>query len=42
MQLKLSKADCYFACFKTETQVYLVIKETLHTFTPLQLSQSEL
>jgi hypothetical protein len=37
MQLKLPQADCYFACFKTDTQVCLVIKETLYSFTFLQV-----
>jgi hypothetical protein len=37
IQLKLPQAVCYFACFKTDTQVYLVIKETLYSFTPLQI-----
>jgi hypothetical protein len=37
MQLKLPHAICFFPCFKTETQVYLVIKETLYTFIPLKI-----
>jgi hypothetical protein len=37
MQLKLPQADNEFPCFKTDTQVYLVIKETLYSFTPLQV-----
>jgi hypothetical protein len=37
MQLKLPQAACNFACFKTDTEVYLVIKETLYSFTPLQV-----
>jgi hypothetical protein len=36
MQLKLPQAVHYFACFKTDTQVYLVIKETLYSFTPFK------
>jgi hypothetical protein len=36
MQLKLPEAF-YFPCFKTETQVYLVIKKTLYSFTPLEV-----
>jgi hypothetical protein len=31
MQLKLPLADHFFPCFKTETQVYLVIKQTLYS-----------
>jgi hypothetical protein len=37
MLLKLPQAASYFPCFKTGTQVYLVIKETLFSFTPLQV-----
>jgi hypothetical protein len=37
MQLKLSQAGGYFPCFKTDTQVYLVIKETLYSFTPQEV-----
>jgi hypothetical protein len=37
MQLKLPQAAYYFACFKSDTEVYLVIKETLYSFTPLQV-----
>jgi hypothetical protein len=37
MQLKLPQADYSFACFKTDTEVYLVIEETLYSFTPLQV-----
>jgi hypothetical protein len=37
MQLKLPRAACYFPCFKTDSQVYLVIKKTLYSFTPLQV-----
>jgi hypothetical protein len=36
MQLKLPQAACCFLCFKTDTQVYLVIKETLYSFTSLK------
>jgi hypothetical protein len=35
--MQLPQADCYFTCFKTDTEVYLVIKETLYTFNPLQI-----
>jgi hypothetical protein len=37
MQLKLPQAAYWFPCFKADTQVYLVIKRTLHSFTPLQV-----
>jgi hypothetical protein len=37
MQLKLPKGTFLFPCFKTETQVYLVIKKTLYSFTPLEV-----
>jgi hypothetical protein len=37
MQLKLPQAALLFPCFKTETQVCLVIKDTLYSFTPLQV-----
>jgi hypothetical protein len=37
MQLKLPQTARYLPCFKTETQVYLMIKETLYSFTPLQV-----
>jgi hypothetical protein len=36
-QLKLPQASIYFACFKTDTQVYLVIMKTLYSFTPLEI-----
>jgi hypothetical protein len=36
MQLKLPQANFYFSCFKRDTEVYLVIEETLYCFTPLQ------
>jgi hypothetical protein len=34
MQLKLPQEAGFFPCFKTDTQVYLVINETLYSFTP--------
>jgi hypothetical protein len=37
MRLKLPKASRYFPCFKTDTQVYLVIEKTLYSFTPFQV-----
>jgi hypothetical protein len=37
MQLKLPQAAWAFPCFKTETQVYLVIEKTLYSFTPLEV-----
>jgi hypothetical protein len=37
MQLKLPQATHNFSCFKTSTEVYLVINETLFSFTPLQV-----
>jgi hypothetical protein len=37
MQLKLPRAASWFPCFKTETQVYLMINETLYSFTPLEV-----
>jgi hypothetical protein len=37
MQLKLPQAGYYLPCFKADTQVYLVIKNTLYSFTPLQV-----
>jgi hypothetical protein len=37
MQLKLPQPVRFFACFKTDTEVYLVIKGTLYSFTPLQV-----
>jgi hypothetical protein len=36
-QLKLPQATRQFPCFKTDTQVYLVIEKTLYSFTPLQV-----
>jgi hypothetical protein len=37
MPLKLPQAACNLVCFKSDTEVYLVIKETLYSFTPLQV-----
>jgi hypothetical protein len=37
MQLKLPQAAIRPACFKTDSQVYLVIKETLYSFSPLEV-----
>jgi hypothetical protein len=37
MQLKLPSAESRFSCFKTDTQVYLMIKETLYSFTPFEV-----
>jgi hypothetical protein len=37
MQLKLPQAARYFPCFKTDTEVYMVIKKTLYSFTPFQV-----
>jgi hypothetical protein len=37
MQLKLPQAASWPPCFKSDTQVYLVIKKTLYSFTPLQV-----
>jgi hypothetical protein len=37
MQIKLPQAAYYFVCFETATEVYLVIKGTLYSFTPLQV-----
>jgi hypothetical protein len=37
MQLKLPQAAYYFPCFKKDTEVYLVIENTLYSFTPLQV-----
>jgi hypothetical protein len=34
MQLKLPQPAYFFLCFKTDTQVYLVIKKNLYSFTP--------
>jgi hypothetical protein len=37
MQLKLPRAASSIPCFKIGTQVYLVIRKTLYSFTPLQV-----
>jgi hypothetical protein len=37
MQLKLPQAAHTFPCFKKDTEVYLVIKKTLYSFTPLEV-----
>jgi hypothetical protein len=37
MQLKLPQAVRWFNCFKTDTEVYLVIDKTLYSFTPLEV-----
>jgi N-acetylneuraminic acid mutarotase len=37
MQLKLPQPARFFASFTTDTEVYLMIKETLYSFTPLQV-----
>jgi hypothetical protein len=37
MSLKLPQAVHWFPCFKTDTEVYLMLKETLYCFTPLQV-----
>jgi hypothetical protein len=37
MQLKLPHAASGIACFKTDTEVYLVIKRTLYSFTPFEV-----
>jgi hypothetical protein len=37
MQLKLPQAASYIPCFKKDTEVYLVIKKTLYSFTPLEV-----
>jgi hypothetical protein len=39
MQLKLPQAEYNFPCFKKDTEVYLVIKKTLYSFTPLQVKE---
>jgi hypothetical protein len=39
MQLKLPKTASWFPCFKTDTQVYLVIEKTLYSFTPQQIKE---
>jgi hypothetical protein len=37
MQLKLPQKWSEIPCFKTDTQVYLVIKEHLYSFTPFEV-----
>jgi hypothetical protein len=37
MQLKLPSVDCNIPCFKTDTQVILVIYKTMYSFTPLEV-----
>jgi hypothetical protein len=37
MQLKLPQAACSFPCFKTDTQVYLVVNKTLYSFTQMRI-----
>jgi hypothetical protein len=37
MQLKLPQTARWFPCIKTDTQVILMINETLYSFTPLQV-----
>jgi hypothetical protein len=37
MQVKLPKAARWFPCFKTDTEVYLVIERTLYSFTSFQV-----
>jgi hypothetical protein len=37
MRLELPRACWYLPCFKTDTQVYLLIEKTLYSFTPLQV-----
>jgi hypothetical protein len=37
MQLKLLQAVLYFACINTDSQVYLLINESLYSFTPLEV-----
>jgi hypothetical protein len=37
MHLRLPQACDVFPCFKTDTKVYLLIKETLYTFTDLEV-----
>jgi hypothetical protein len=35
MRLKLPRAAFHSPCFRTETQVYLLIEETLYSFSPI-------
>jgi hypothetical protein len=37
-QLKLPQEADYFPCFKKDSEVYLVIKKTLYSFTPLEFN----
>jgi hypothetical protein len=37
MRLNLPQAANHIPCFETDTKVYLVIKETLYSFTPLEV-----
>jgi hypothetical protein len=37
MQLKLPQVCSSIPCFKTDTEVCLVIQETLYSFTPVQV-----
>jgi hypothetical protein len=37
IQVQLPQAVYYFPCFKTDTQVYLLIEKTLYSFTPLRI-----
>jgi hypothetical protein len=37
MELKLPQVAGWFPCFKIDTQVYLLIKETLYSFTPISV-----
>jgi hypothetical protein len=37
MQLKLPQAASEIPCFKTDTQVYLVLRDTLYSFTPQEV-----
>jgi hypothetical protein len=37
LQLKLPRYSFNFPCFKLDTEVYLVIKKTLYSFTPLEV-----
>jgi hypothetical protein len=37
LQLKLPEAGYSIPCFKSDSQVYLVIKKTLYSFTPIQV-----
>jgi hypothetical protein len=37
MRVKLPRATSWFPCFTTDTQVYLLIEETLYSFTPFEV-----